>query len=283
MEMLYDNEINNLKGHMIAERKQKHFIKSLAKGIKILQAFSTEKPILTLTDIAKKTGMNTTAVQRFSDTWMTLGFLKRTEHKEFYLGPKVLTLGFSYLNGSQLRGLSEIYLSEFATRINRNVNLGILEEEHVVYLFRKETQSFIKSSLGAGSIMPCYCTAMGKILLAGLNNKKLEQVLDTVEMVKATKHTITDRQLLLKDLMETRRRGYSICDRELSLALYSIAVPLLNDKGVVVAAVNLSLSADEALGVFLQNMISELVNVGKELSSYLGYEGEYPKIFELLS
>ena len=207
---------------MTADRKQKYFIKSLYKGISVLQAFSTDKSILTLTDIAKKTGMNITAVQRFTDTWMALGFLKRTEHKEFFLGPKVLTLGFSYLNGSQLRRLSEIYLTEFATRINRNVNLGILEEEHVVYLFRKETQSFIKSSLGAGSIMPCYCTAMGKVLLAGLNDKRLEQIIDSVEMVKVTKHTITDQKLLWGELIETRKRGYSICDRELSLALYSV-------------------------------------------------------------
>ena len=262
---------------MGTDRKQRHFIKSLSKGISILHAFSAEKNILTLTDIAKKTGMNATAVQRFTDTWMALGYLKRTERKEFYLGPKVLTLGFSYINGSQLRNLSEIYLTEFATRINRNVNLGILQEEHVVYLFRKETQSFIKSSLGAGSIMPCYCTAMGKVLLAGLDDRRLEQILEMIKPIPVTKHTLTDKKSLLQDLIETRKRGYSICDRELSLALYSLAVPLLNDEGLVVAAVNLSLSADEALGVFLQNMISELLNVGKELSSYLGYNGEYPK------
>lgn len=266
---------------MGADRKRKHFIKSLSKGINILNAFTTDQNILTLTEIAKKTGMNATAVQRFTDTWIALGYLKRTERKEFYLGPKVLTLGFSYINGSQLRTLTEIYLTEFATRINRNINLGILEEEHVVYLFRKEKQSFLKSSLGAGSIMPCYCTAMGKVLLAGLDDKRLDQVLSMVNMVPVTKHTITDRNTLLQDLMETRKRGYSICDRELSLALYSLAVPLLNDKGSVVAAVNLSLSADEALGVLLQNMISELLNAGKELSSYLGYNGDYPiKYFE---
>jgi IclR family transcriptional regulator, pca regulon regulatory protein len=266
---------------MAAVRKQKHFIKSLSKGINILQAFSTETPVLTLTDIAKKTGMNTTAVQRFTDTWMALGFLKRTEHKEFFLGPKVLTLGYSFLNGSHLRRLTEVYLTEFASRINRNVNMGILDEEHVVYLFRKEAQTFMKYALGAGSIMPCYCTAMGKILLAGLSDERLKKILDKVEIRKVTKHTITDRKLLWQDLMETRKRGYSLCDRELSLALYSLAVPLLNGKNIVIAAANLSLSADEALGVFLQDMIAELIKAGRELSSYLGYEGEYPKICEL--
>ena len=259
-------------------RKKTHFIKSLAKGISLLQAFSAEKPQLTLTEIAGLTGMNTPAVQRFTDTLMELGLLKRNRHKEFYLGPKVLSLGFSFLNGSQLRKLAEIHLTELAERIKRNVNLGVLDEGQVVYLFRKETQSFIKLDLGAGSLMPSYCTAMGKVLLAGLDDPRLKKILEKIELLRVTKHTITDPAALWEDLMQTRRRGYSVCDRELTLALYSLAAPVLNQKGFVVAAVNISISADEAIGVYLQEMIAELIKVGRELSNSMGYSGDYPII-----
>lgn len=260
-------------------RKQTHFIKSLAKGILVLQAFSAERPQLTLTEIAGLTGMNTPAVQRFTDTLMELGLLKRNRHKEFFLGPKVLSLGFSFLNGSQLRKLAETHLTEFAERINRNVNLGVLDEGQVVYLFRKETQSFIKLDLGAGSLMPSYCTAMGKVLLAGLDDHRLKELLGKMELVRVTKHTITDREELWDDLMKTRKRGYSVCDRELTLALYSLAAPVLNQKGAVVAAINISISADEAIGVHLQEMVAELISVGRELSASMGYSGDYPANF----
>lgn len=259
-------------------RKQTHFIKSLGKGISILQAFSAERQLLTLTEIAGLTGMNTSAAQRFTDTWMALGFLKRNRHKEFFLAPKVLSLGFSFLNGSQLRRLAEAHLTEFAERINRNVNLGVLDDGNVVYLFRKETQSFIKLDLWTGSIMPSYCTAMGKVLLAGLDDQKLKEVLDKMELVRVTKHTITNRDELWADLMKTRKRGYSVCDRELTLALYSLAAPVLDSKGTVVAAVNISMSADEAMGVHLQEMVAELINVGQELSASMDYSGDYPVI-----
>ena len=89
------------------EQKHKHFIKSVARGLSILQAFSSERPKLTLTQLATITGMNRTAVQRFTDTLMELGFLGRNKHKEFFLGPKVFSLGFAYLQGSKLIELAD--------------------------------------------------------------------------------------------------------------------------------------------------------------------------------
>ena len=257
-------------------RKKINFIQSLARGLSVLQAFSAQRPTLTLTDIASITGMNLTAVQRFTDTLMELGFLGRNKYKEFFLGPAVMSLGFAFLHGSQLTTQAEVYLSEFGEKVNRTVNLAVLDGDQIVFLYRKEAQRFLKFNLHAGSKLPSYCTGSGKVLLASLDDKELRRLIDKMEMEPITSHTIVDRKLLWNDLMETRNRGYSVCDRELSLALYSLAIPLINDERKVVAAVNLSLSSEEAKGEFLEDRTRRLIDLGRTLSKSLGYEGEYP-------
>lgn len=258
-------------------RKKINYVQSLARGLSVLQCFSTERPSLTLSEIARMTGMNTTAAQRFTDTLLQLGFLYRNQHREFMLGPKVLNLGFAFLNGSQLRKLAETYLAEFSKKYGLTVNLAILDGNAVVFLYRHEAQRFLKYDLRAGSRLPSYCTATGKVLLSALSDNVLRKTLNSMPMEPLTRFTITDSTILWSDLMETRKRGYSICDREMSLALFSLAVPVLNQEQKVVAAINLSLSADEAASR-KKEARERLESLGRMISGAMGYEGHYPSI-----
>ena len=167
-------------------RQHKHFIRSLARGLSILQAFSSEQPRLTLTQLAAITEMNRTAVQRFTDTLMQLGFLGRNRHKEFYLGPSVLSLGFAYLQGSELTRLASSYLKEFSGRIGKTVNMVILDNTDIVFLYRNEVHRFLKYDLRAGSKLPGHCTASGKVLLASLEDKELMQRIKGMNLEKMT-------------------------------------------------------------------------------------------------
>ena len=260
------------------EQKHKHFIKSVARGLSILQAFSSERPKLTLTQLATITGMNRTAVQRFTDTLMELGFLGRNKHKEFFLGPKVFSLGFAYLQGSKLIELAASYLTEFSERIGMTVNMSILDDREIIFLYRHEVHRFLKYDLRAGSKLPSYCTASGRVLLASLEDRVLMERIKDMKLEKLTSHTIVEREKLLEEILRTRERGIGICDRELSLALYSIAVPLLNHERKVIAAINLSMSAEEAAGSILDNATREIVEQGRKLSQLMGYSGTYPEI-----
>ncbi|MGA6925570.1 MAG: IclR family transcriptional regulator C-terminal domain-containing protein, partial [Desulfosarcina sp.] len=225
-------EINTLRKHLTTlvkmNRKKLHYVQSLARGLSVLQAFTAEAPSLSLSNIARMTGMNTTAAQRFTDTLLQLGFLHRNRHREFMLGPKVLDLGFAFLNGSQLKRIAETYLAEFSKKHGRTVNLAVLDGDMIVFLYRREAQRFLKYDLQAGSRLPSYCTATGKVLLAALPDPALRNTLGSMAIEALTRFTITDPEALWVDLMETRKRGYSVCDREMSLALFSLAVPVLN-------------------------------------------------------
>ena len=253
-------------------RKKLNYVQSLARGLNVLQAFTADRPALSLSQIARITGMNPTATQRFTDTLLQLGFLLRNRHREFMLGPKVLSLGFAFLNGSQLKKLAETYIAEFSATHGCTANLAVLDGDAIVFLYRHEAQRFLKYDLQAGSRLPSHCTASGKVLLSALPDRVLENTLQAMKMEAVTRYTLTDPETLRRDLLETRQNGFSVSDREMSLALFSLAVPILNQENQVIAAVNMSLPADEKKpGKELAR--DQLISLGKTLSAALGYEG----------
>lgn len=261
-------------------RAKLHFVQSLARGLTVLQAFSAERPELTLTEVAQATGMNMAAAQRFTDTLMQLGFLHRDHNKRFSLGPKVLTLGFSFLNGSQLRRQADKFIKDFSVKYKKTTNMAILDGQEIIFISRYEAQRFLSYDLHPGSRLPAHCTSQGKVLLAALDDDELADLLETMELKRFTERTVVDRQQLWDDLMLIRRRGYSISNRELTMDLVTLAVPVFDFTGKVMAATNLALPARVAHGETLREMIANLFTLGADLSAALGYSGDYPEFTE---
>jgi len=259
-------------------RKQRYFVQSLARGLSVLQAFSANHPSLTLTEIAQRTGLNVVAAQRYTDTLMEMGFLKRNCHREFFLGPEVLSLGFAFLNSTQLRKIAEEHIVEFSDRVQRTVNMAMLDGNEIIFLYRREVHRFLSYDLHAGSKLPAHCTGSGKCLLAALDGRSLRELIDRSDLYRVTAYTIVDPDELWRDLMETRKRGYSISNREWISDLYSLGAPIINQEGKVEAAVNLSLSVEEAKGAHFKNMLAQFIELGRSLSAAMGYRGEYPVI-----
>lgn len=257
-------------------RKPKHFINSLARGLKILAAFSGDNPRLTLQELSVRSGFNKTAVQRLTDTLMALGYLGRNRRKEFYLEPRILTLGFNYLNGSELRLLGETRLSAFSRRVGQTVNMAVLDDVDVIFVYRNEIRRFFSFGLREGSRLPSYCTSSGKVLLAALPDDDLDERLARMVFEPLTRFTITDSRTLRTNLEGVRRAGYAIADQEGTLALYSLAVPIFNYEDRVVAAVNISMPAEEHDPLEILDMRDALREEGARLSASLGYNARYP-------
>ena len=258
------------------QRRPVHFIESLARGLKILQSFSAERPYLTLQNLSDLTGFNKTAVQRLTDTLLTLGFLGRNQDKKFFLEPRVMTLGLAYLNGSELRQLVKPHIESFGLRVGRTTNLAVLDGNEVLLLYRYEIQTFYKFNLHEGSRLPINGTSLGKVLLASLEPDELNKRLDGIVLERLTSHTLTDPKLFREEIALTRARGYAINDREGSLALFSVAAPLINHEGKTVAAVGISLPAEEAEGGTLTKLAGNLLTECERCSALLGYQGFYP-------
>lgn len=258
--------------------RDKNYIKSLERGLKILEIFgdSSSSP-LTLTEIANAIGLNKTTTQRFIYTLCSLGYLNRDESKRYSLGTKVLSLGFNFLNSFNLRIMAKPYLDELSSELNKTINLAVLDHLDIILLYRKEVRRFLQYDIHAGSKVPSYCTSCGKILLAGLSDEKLRSRINEMQLSQITPKTITSKERLWEEILKTRKRGYSICDQELSMDLYSIAVPLIDGKMKVIGAINVSLEAKDKDHMDLEIIIKGLTKKGEKISRMLGNQGSYPQ------
>lgn len=259
--------------------RDNNYIKSLERGLRILEIFGELSRPLTLTEVANLSKLNKTATQRFLHTLSSLGYLNRDENKRYSLGVKILSLGFHFLNSSNLRTMAKPYVDELSSELDKTVNLSVLDNLYMLFLYRKEVRRFLKYDLQAGSKLPAYCTASGKILLAGLTDEELRTRIGEMEFHQITPKTITSKEILWEEIMKARKRGYSICDRELSMDLYSIAVPLINGQKKIVAAINVSLEAKDKDSLNKEKIITKLIKKGELISHILGYQGPYPHFF----
>ncbi len=255
---------------------ERNYIQSLERALKILEFFGSSSQGFTLTEVADSCGLNKTATNRFLFTLAELGYLSRDENKRYFLTAKILSLGFGFLNSSNLRTISKPPIDDLSAELNKTVNLAVLDDIEVIYLYRKERVRYLKYNLYDGSKLPAYCTSAGKILLAGLDDSELENRLSRMELRPITRRTFTDPELLRKELFQIREQGYSISDRELSLDLFAIAAPIIDNNGKVTAAINVTMDTKDRSKKNEKLIVEKLFQKGASISSMLGYLGAYP-------
>ena len=256
--------------------RDKKIITSLVRGLRILELFGESSRPLTLTEVARMSQLSKTTVQRFLNTLSSIGYLDRDEWKTYSLNIKVLSLGFNFLNNHNLTNMIKPYVRELSLDLGKTANLVVLDDVDVVYLYRREVKKFLTFDIHPGSRLPAHCTAGGKVLLSGLDDADLRKRMAKMELSQVTVMTITSKERLWQEIMESRRRGYAICDREISMDLYSIAVPLVSDDGKMLAAINISIDAHASDAAMKNRVLTKVLETGKEISNLLGYKGMYP-------
>jgi IclR family pca regulon transcriptional regulator len=252
--------------------RDRNHIKSLERGLEILEIFGQSSRPLTLTQIANLAKLNKTATQRFLRTLCSLNYLYREENKHYVLASRVLSLGYSFLNSSNIATKCKPFLDELSFKVDKTVNLAVLDNIDTLFLYRREVRKFLKYDLAPGSKLPAHAGALGKMLLAGLNDKELKKRLDKMDFHPLTAKTVSSKQTLLEEIKKIRQRGYSICDQELSMDLYSVAVPLLDDRMGTVAAINVSMEYSFKGSSNLAMIIASLIETGEKISRILGYQ-----------
>jgi IclR family pca regulon transcriptional regulator len=232
-----------------------HYVQSLERGLSVITAFGPETPELTLSEVARATGLTRAAARRFLLTLVDLGYV-RFDGKLFRLAPKVLSLGYAYLSSLSLPGIAEPHLEALVARTHESSSMSVLDRDDIVYVARVPTSRIMTVAINVGTRFPAYATSMGRVLLAGLDDEALEAYLAAVRLEQFTEHTVPTRDQLRDRVREVREQGYALVDQELEQGLRSIAVPVRNKQGRVVAAINVSahvsrISKDKARREFL--------------------------------
>ncbi|MNQ44122.1 Pca regulon regulatory protein [compost metagenome] len=247
-----------------------NFMTSLARGLAVINAFQERKRHLTIAQISHRTEIPRAAVRRCLYTLMKLGYAT-SDGRTYSLLPKVLTLGHAYLSSTPLAVSAQPYLDRISEQLHEACNLATLEGEQVLYIARSAIpQRLISVDLSVGSRLPAYCTSMGRILLAALDDDSLHDYLNHADLQAKTSRTLHTPQALWECLQQVRQQGWCLVDQELEQGLRSLAVPVYDSSGHVLAAMNVSTHAGRVpVSELEQRFLPIMLNASRELSSQL--------------
>jgi IclR family pca regulon transcriptional regulator len=218
------------------------YVQSLARGLSVIRAFDSEHSEMTLSDIARRTGLTRATSRRFLLTLVELGYVK-TDDRLFTLTAKVLELGFSYLSALTLPEIAQPHLEFLAATIHESTSASVLDGADIVYVARVPTRRIMSVRINIGTRFPAYATSMGRVLLSTFGPDELDAHLANPDFQSLTSHTITSKSALEKELAKVRKQGWALVDQELEVGLRSIAVPIKHASGTIIAAINVSTTA----------------------------------------
>lgn len=214
-------------------------VQSLGRGLAVMEAFDADHDAMTLSDVARRTGLTRATARRFLLTLVDLGYM-RTDGRLFTLTPQVLRLGHAYLSSMGLPDIAQPHLEALSAQLAESVSVAVLDGSEIVYVARVATRRIMTVGISVGTRFPAYATSMGRVLLAALPTEERSKTLLHNDFRALTDRTITSATALERELVRVRDRGYSLVDQELEPGLRSLAVPLVGSAGEVVAALNVS-------------------------------------------
>ena len=241
------------------------FVTALARGLAVIRAFGMQSRRMSLAEIARHVNLPRATVRRSLITLETLGYVE-SDSKTFMLTPQVLSLGYSYLTSLPVTRAVRPYLEKMTALFNEPAAAAILDHDDAVFLARVSARRVFLGTETAGSRLPAYCTAMGRVLLAAQPDAMIDEYLARIEPRAYTPHTITNPAKIRDAIYQARRDSYSIVQEEFDAGIVAISVPIKDLHDRTVAALNVvshveRASREQMLDRFLpymRNAVQEL-------------------------
>jgi IclR family pca regulon transcriptional regulator len=226
-------------GAMVVEGERREAMAGLAKGLAILECFGEGTARLTLAEAAKRTGLSRPAARRCLLTLLDLGYVAH-DGRHFTPQPRMLRLGYAFLSATPLPRLAQPVLEAVQEAAGEAVSLAILDGAETVFVARSAPHRMVSVGPGVGSRLPAWCSATGRVLLAGLPDDAVAARLEGVEFRALTPRTAVTPEAVRAGVLGAREAGHALCNEELELGLLSLAVPVRDVSGAVVAAMSVS-------------------------------------------
>lgn len=255
-------------GDGVARAERPENVRALERGLAIITAFDSKHANLTLSDVAKVTGLPRAVVRRFLYTLEDLGYV-RTDGKTFSLRPKVLQLGYAYLSSFGLPKIARAHLEELVAEIDETVALGVLDGSEMVYVAQVTSDRLTAVTIPLGKKFPAHATSMGRVLLAGQPKDWLDEYFATATFTAYTSKTVCDPVELRQLVAHAGETGWASIEEELEIGLRTIAVPVRED-GEVIAAVNVSAHAARHDGrIVAREIVPKLLRTARAIEADL--------------
>ncbi|NKQ53097.1 helix-turn-helix domain-containing protein [Amycolatopsis sp. K13G38] len=252
---------------------------SLERGLAILSSFGEARPVLGAVELARTVGLNKSTTHRYLATLTNLGYLQQDPGtRKYRLGPRVVDLGFAAINSMEITRVAAPHLQALSDETGYAVSMAVLDGTEILYIQRcrsvREGRFGIDLNLHVGSRLPAYCTSMGKVLLAYQDPDRLRVLLDRTDFARRGPNTLTAREAVLAALSRVRQTGLAVNDEELAPGLRSLAVPVRDGFGDVIAAVNIAVHLSiwhASMESILRRLENPLRHTAAEISHRMGY------------
>ena len=252
-----------------APRPGDSYVQSFARGLLVIRSFSAEAPSQSLTEVAQRSGLTRAGARRILLTLAQLGYVEN-QGRQFRLTPKILDLGFAYLSSLPLWNLAEPVMESLVAEVKESCSAAVLEGADIVYVLRVPTHKIMRITLGVGSRLPAWCTSMGRLLLGELDAAALRERLAQSPIEAFTRHTATDPATLLARIAQARKQGWCLVNQELEEGLISVAAPIVDRGGRMVAALNISGQANRTSAKVMQeSLLPQLLAAAGTISRLL--------------
>ncbi len=255
---------------------ESRYSQSLERGLSILACFTSECPLLGISELADMLGMSRSTTHRYVITLVALGYLRQGTHRKYRLALRVTDLGLSAMNSTGLREHAHAYVEELSQRSTYTIGVAVLDGWELVYADRVQGshrgQHLIDLGLAPGSRLPAYCTAMGKLLIAHLPAPVRRNAIAELKLSRHGPRTIASKRALRDELESIPMEGLATSDEELAPGLLAIAAPVRGESCEAVAAVGMAAhSSMISLERLVGHLGPHLISTADRISARLGY------------
>ena len=255
---------------MSSDVRSTEFVQSLERGLSVITAFSDDSRSLTLSEVADRTGLTRAAARRFLLTLRDLEYVE-SDGRLFSLRPRILELGYSYLSSLPVWEIARPHLEALADKVQETTSASVLDGDDIVFVARVESKRIMSMTLGVGSRLPAWATAMGRVLLADLDPDQLDRYFARVTLAPLNDRTVIDERRLRGIIDDAREQGWTLVDQEVEEGVRSLAVPIRSPEGRAEAAVTvcshaLRVTPDRVMDEFLPLVLETSQRVTADLA-----------------
>lgn len=255
-------------GAMPPPRPGDTFVQSFARGLAVIRSFDASAPSQTLSEVAHRAGLTRAGARRILLTLEGLGYVE-SQGRQFRLTAKILDLGFAYLSSLPIWNLAEPVMEALVAEVKESCSAAVLEGSEIVYVLRVPTHKIMSINLGIGSRLPAWCTSMGRVLLAGLDEAECRRRLAGPHEPR-TPRTLTGEGELMAAVERVRAQGWCLVDQELEEGLVSLAAPIRDRSGRTIAALNIGGQANRTPPeLMVERFLPRLLDAAAQISQLL--------------
>ncbi|MEQ8298414.1 MAG: IclR family transcriptional regulator [Nitratireductor sp.] len=253
-------------------------IQVVHRSLRVLETLAGAETPLSLTTVAERVSLHRSTTLRILRTLAEDGYAAfQAKTKSWTVGPAVLRLQAGARASTDLRQVARPVMQALSHAVGETVQLATMVDAEVCYLDKVEPpDQEIRVLSEVGSRRPLYCTALGKALLAGLDEQTLAQTVAGLRFERHTDETITDPETLIREVAEARRRGYSLDRREYNRAIQCSAAPIRDANGAIIAAISVSTIGLDIASETFADIIAHNLAAAHEISHAMGWRAPLP-------